>query len=411
MRKLGTEVAVYMKKFQGLVLLIIVTNLLNFTFQVYLARMLSVANYGLFAGIWTAISTVGLFSSGLQNQSTASTVKAITNPRSGSNQKKFLNSTLITLCGLSLVVFLALNVVSGFQPNKSISILLISVSMPISGITAIALGRILGWKGVKSFLLFSLILSLIKFLAGVIVIPFTQNPNIMILMILMIQFLISILLIRYEDTKIQPLFGEFHSFENLKLALPTVLYWALVFIDVPIFRYHSSEVSAGIYAAVSNFTKIPLIFAASLNSFLLTSGRLGRNTHEDKKYISRVSGILFLFYFFFLIGSIFLGDMFLNLVIGERYAQFGLAFKQVIAYFSVYLFGFFTILNFEKISKGKMCLLLVLFFSQIAFLLILNLTLEEFLFVYSIFPALMTLVLIWRKSLTDFSKKTKQNPL
>jgi O-antigen/teichoic acid export membrane protein len=394
-------------KVQSTFLLLILGTALNFLFQIYLARMLSIANYGKFAAIWTAISTAGLITSGLQNQTTASTIKAISDPLQKENDKNLLNTTMLSLSGLSLLIFIALNIVSGLQINTVISILMISLSIPISGLTAIALGRVLGWKGIKSFLTLGLVLSSMKFLAAIMVLPFTQNAHIIILMVLLMQLIISILVVRFENKKVPPLTGKFFNIDNLKLMLPTTLYWALVYVDVPMFRFHASEENAGIYSGVSNLTKIPLILGASVNTFILSSRLFEVSTSESRKYLSRILKLFFLFYFLFFIAAAFFGDLVVNVTLGARYEQSGLIVRQLMGYFAVYCFGFFTILNFERLSTPKLQLLLSLFVFQIATLMIFKLGLEEFLIAYSIFPALMTLVLVWRKNLTNFSKQSK----
>jgi hypothetical protein len=249
-------------KSQKIILLTILGGMINYLFQMILAQELSIVNYGYFSAVWSLLAAASLITSGFQNHSTIATNRSLHSAALESQTSSFLGSILKVTSVASILVFVNVLIFFDEKIQNKVGIMLVCISVPISGLTAVMLGRLLGWQGPVPFLKMSLLLAVTKLALAYLILIFSENVNLLIFMLLLKQLVITILVLKYENRHIPKLLGKISEIESLAVILTTTLFWALVYLDVPLFRLNANEVESG---TLSKTRKLSRLY------FLLTS--------------------------------------------------------------------------------------------------------------------------------------------
>ncbi len=381
-------------KSQTIILLTLLGGVINYIFQIILAKELSIVNYGYFSAIWSLLAAASLITSGFQNQSTVATTKSLDLTTLETKTSSFVGSVLKVTSLASILIFANVLVFFDEKVQSKIGIMLVCVSVPISGLTAVVLGRLLGWKGPVPFLQMSLVLALTKLILAYFILIFSENVNLLIFILLLKQLIVSTVVLRYENRHIPKLSGKIYEIESLAVVLTTTLFWGLVYLDVPLFRLNADEVQSGMFSALSNLSKIPIILSASANSFLLSSGILKSDNKDNRKIIKVIFFGYLIIYAICIITFHFFGKNLVKYTIGAKYFDYDLLISQLISYFPLYLLGLLLVTNFQKIRGVTMSALVVILLAQLIVLMNFKLSTKEFLLTNSFFIFAMCIVLL-----------------
>jgi O-antigen/teichoic acid export membrane protein len=379
-----------------IVLLSIGAGILNFGFQILLARKLSVNNFGYFSAIWSAIAVVGLFTIGFQNQAIIATRRGQEfSPRT--NQRLSYLQSIILLTSILAPILYAVSTLYGNELNQYISgSIAVSLSLPLSALTSVAFGRLIAWRGPVLYLGISFLLALSKILLAVIILNYTDSIDILIFALLAKQAIFTLVFIGIENRFLPKLQGKIYSFASLRVLLPTTIFWMLLYIDVTLIRQHSNATEAGVYAGLSNIAKIPLILSASVNSFLLASKRLDTSNSKLKMFTVK-SALCYTFsYFAFLAIIGIFGDVIVQMSIGISYVNQVILIQQVLCYSTIVAFGFLLTFRYEQITLQKLYILSALVIFELSILFFAKLSVPQFLFIYFVFPLAMCITLLLR---------------
>jgi hypothetical protein len=404
---LGFIGVVKRKWLQQIVLLTVGAGIVNFTFQILLARKLSVSNFGYFSAVWSGMAVVGLFTISFQNHATIATTKDVGIESSSNRKSNYLSSITLAASIAGFVLFLFISQYVDEFDNHLIGSIAISISLPISAITAFALGRLLAWRGPVNYLLINLLLAFSKIVIALLVLPFTDSVDILILVLLSKQIVISATLVYFENRNLGKIKGKLYDLHSLRVLLPTTIFWMLFYVDVPLVRLHSNQIDAGVYAGLSNIAKIPLLLSASVNSFLLTSKQLNSLSPQRNDFISKVVVSYILGFFMFLIGFTTFGSQFVEITLGVQYVNQELLILQLLCYLPIMAFGFLLVLNYEKITITKILILVTLVVLELIYFSLVKLSVNEFLLIYSIFALFLCLVVAIRSRPVYSMEKSK----
>jgi O-antigen/teichoic acid export membrane protein len=374
--------------------LTLLNGLINFTFQIYLARVLNVEDFGQFSAVWVGIAIISYFTVGFQNHATLASGTFKTKYE---NRKTKRGSYLASIMKESIYLVLILNSILFFVDvsyDTKIKISIMSISLPISILTSFVLGRFLGSINPKSFYSGNLWLSLCKMASAVLFLFFFENVYWMILWLLFTHFMLTLIINRFQNKSLPIIYGHYWSLASRRILLVSAVYWTMAGIDIIFFRLQADSNTSGIYSGTSNLAKIPLIISASINVYLLH--RLSNQKMTRDNFV-RVFRNAVLFYFvlilFSLLFSLLLNSQIINTTIGAKYLSEYLLAKQIASYSGLIFLGLVISFRFTSINNAETTILTisgVIHFCALGFL---DLSLDEFLLIIWATPTVLAIYL------------------
>jgi O-antigen/teichoic acid export membrane protein len=376
------------------VYLTLLNGLVNFTFQIYLARVLNVESFGQFSAVWVGIAIISYFTVGFQNHATLASSKLKTMPE---NRKTRSGSYLTSIMKESIFLVLILNSILFFLDlsyETKIKISIMSISLPISILTSFVLGRFLGSINPNSFYSGNLWLSLCKMASAVLFLFFFKNVYWMILWLLFTHFIFTLIINRIQNKSLPRIYGHYWSVASRRVLLVSAVYWTMAGIDIIFFRLQADSIASGIYSGTSNLAKIPLIISSSINVYLLH--RLS-NQRMVRNIFVRLFRNAILFYciliLFSLLFSLLLNAQIINTTIGSKYLSGYLLAKQIAGYSGLIFLGLVISFRFTSMSNVETIVITISGIIHFCALGLLDLSLNEYLLIIWITPTVLAMYL------------------
>lgn len=367
---------------------------LNFLFLIIATRILTVKEFGVFAGTWAVISLAGIATAGLQNFAMAQASTNLSNIKYvGAERKSLMTVALKYSVLISALFFLFLTTYS----NSSLEIVmrngLLAFSFPIYTLTSIVLGQTLGAGNPKKFYKIGLFLSIFKICFSAIYLSISKNINGLIFLLLIFQAVFFIFIYRKADHDTTRISAKNHNLRSIPIMSVTTLFYVLAVLDVPLFRLHSDSFDSGQYAGISTITKIPLMILGIVNTLILSKTSSIVELNRLKMFERKIGFKYFLFVGFVILFFIIFQDLLTFVFLGEKYKDNNFFVGQLLAYTGLITLGFCISLYFKHFTTQDLLRVFSLFLIQLAVMFYAEVNWNGFFALFWVFPILMSVIL------------------